>query len=51
MTSSAAAGELGCALGRERRKDAAGKGSCAEAGWGCAPHKKQGLEAICPSLC
>lgn len=32
VTSSAAAGELGCALGRERRKDAAGKGSCAETG-------------------
>lgn len=33
MTSSAAAGELGCVPGGESRKDAAGKGLCAEAGW------------------
>ena len=57
MTSCRAGGELGCFTGRGSRDDAAGKGSCAEAGWdvllagGEIGAGKQGLEEVCASLC
>lgn len=55
MTSYIAEGELGCFLGGESRGAAAGKASCAEAGWDVLPTGRggsvKGLEELWSSLC